>query len=485
LRDALGDSANSPSFIETIPKRGYRFVISVSKRPAVAVMPFLNQTADAKDEYFSDGLTDELIRVLSRVECLRVTAPSVVFRFKRQPRDARQVGRELGVEAVLEGSVWRSADRIRITVNLVGVKDGFNLWAQRFDGNMGDLFGFQDEVCAAVAEALDVRLAVQVREKRPSDVRAYVQYLKGAHLLKKRRPDDVRRAFEYFQDAIRLDPGFAEPYYGAAMFYNVSAAYGALPPRSALTQAEDLLAKGLALDETSTRLHSTLGMLRVFQWRWAEAEQAYKRAISLEPANAFPHMTYPILCSFLGRHDEALLHAAKAVELEPLDLMTNFRLLQANYYSRRYDEAVRTGRIAIELTPDSPYTCFYLALSLAALGLNDEAWSTANQGRKLNDGLPLGEGHFGYLAGTLGHTVEARGMIGELQGRRQRNYSPALPIAWTYLGLGETASALEWLETALAERDPFLGSLMVFPGYDSICDQARFKRLTHELNLPA
>jgi tetratricopeptide (TPR) repeat protein len=244
-----------------------------------------------------------------------------------------------------------------------------------------------------------------------------------------------------------------------------------------------LLSKGLALDENSTSLHSTLGMLRVFQWRWAEAEQAYKRAISLEPTNAFPHMAYPILCSFLGRHDEALLHASKAVELEPLDLMTNFRLLQANYYSRRYEEAVRTGRIAIELTPDSPYTYFYLALSLAAVGLKDEAWNGANTGKKLNDGLPLGEGYFGYVAGVLGHTLESRSVVRELEARREGGYGPALPIAWTYLGLGETAAGLEWLEIALAEHDPFLGSAMVFPGYDAIRDQPRFRRLAQQLKL--
>lgn len=153
LRDALGDSADSPSFIETIPKRGYRFVVPIPKRPAVAVMPFVNQTADPQDEYFGDGLTEELIRVLSRVEGLRVTAPSVVFGFKGQPCDTRRVGRELSVEAVLEGSVWRSGDRIRVTVNLVGVKDGFNLWAHRFEGNLGDLFRIQDEVCAGYRSA--------------------------------------------------------------------------------------------------------------------------------------------------------------------------------------------------------------------------------------------------------------------------------------------------------------------------------------------
>lgn len=194
-------------------------------------------------------------------------------------------------------------------------------------------------------------------------------------------------------------------------------------------------------------------------------------------------MTYPILCSFLGRHEEALLHARRAVELEPVDLMTNFRLLQANYYSRHCEEAVRCGRIAIELTPDSPYTFFYLAMSLAAIGLKDEAWTIANTGKKLNDRLPLGEGYFGYVAGVLGHTVQARSVVTELETRREQGYSPALPIAWTYLGLGETAPALDWLETALAERDPFLGSAMVFPAYDAIREQARFRRLTRELKL--
>jgi tetratricopeptide (TPR) repeat protein len=308
--------------------------------------------------------------------------------------------------------------------------------------------------------------------------------LKGAHLLKKRRPDDFRRAFQYLQEAIQLDPAYAAPYYGAAMYYNVAAAFGALPPQIALPQAEELISKGLALDEGLSVLHSTLGMLRMYQWRWVESQQAHSRAISLEPTNAFPHMCYPILCSLLGRHDEAVSHAAKSVELDPLDLMTNYRVVQANYYARRYDEAVRTGRIAIELTPDSPYTFFYLALGLAATGLNDEAWDIASEGRKLNDGLPLGEGYFGYIAGALGHALEARGAIEGLKARRQREYGPALPIAWTYLGSGEMNMALDWLETALSEREPYLASVMVFPGYDAIRDQARFRRLVGELRFP-
>ena len=485
LRDALGDSADSPSFIETLPKRGYRFIVPLPKRPAVAVMPFVNQSADAKDQYFSDGLTDELIRVLSRIDGLRVSAGSVVFRFKGQRCDAKQVGRELGVEAVLEGSIQRSSDRVRITMSLVGTKDGFNLWSERFDSNLEDLFAIQDQVCAAVAEALHVRLAPRVSQGRPSNVTAYMQYLRSTHLLKRRWPEGIQRAFEYAQEAIRLEPGYAEAYYGAAMFYIVNTTYGAMPSRTALPEAEALVSKGLMLDDNSAILHSTLGMLRMFQWRWIESERAHLRALSLEPTNAIPHMMCAIFYSFVGRHDEAVLHAAKAVELDPLDLMTNFRLVQVNCYARRHDDAVRVGRSAVELTPDSPYTYFYLALSLAALGSKHEAWAMARMGRKLADGMPLGEGFFGYLAGVLGHTDEARLVVHELRARREQGFAPALPIVETYLGLGETANAAAWLETALAERDPYLGSLMVFPVYDGMRDQPVFGRLARELRLSA
>jgi TolB-like protein len=485
LRDALGDSANSPSFIETIPKRGYRFVVPIPKRPAVAVMPFVNQTGDVKDEYFSDGLTDELIRALSRVEGLRVAAGSVVFRFKGQRCDARQIGNELGVETVLEGSVWRTGDRIRISVSLVGVKDGFNMWAQRFDSNLGDVFTIQDEVCAAVAEAMHIGLASQLPKAHPANANAYMLYLKGAYLLKRRRPDSIRRAFEYQQEAIRLEPNWAEPYYSAAMSFIVRTIYGDLPPATGLPESESLLSKGLALDENSAVLHSTLGMLRMLQWRWEDSEKAHRRALNLEPANAFPHQCYSILCSFLSRPEEAVFHAAKSVELDPLDLMTNFRLVQANCYARHYDDAMRAGRIAIELTPDSPYTYFYLALSMTALGSNEEAWEMANMGRKLAGGMPLAEGYFGYLAGVLGQTAEAREIVEKLEAGREKGYVPALPIVWTYLGLGQTAEALHWLETALADRDPFLGSMMVSPAYDRIRDQPEFKRLAQEVNLSA
>ena len=282
---------------------------------------------------------------------------------------------------------------------------------------------------------------------------------------------------------IDWEPAYVQPYSGSGdVLLRERGVWGAAGSIGA-SRGRESGHEGSGSGSEFSHAAQVLGILRMYEWRWAESEKAHLRAMNLESGNAFAHMMYPILCSILGRHDEAVVHAEKAVEFDPLDLMTNFRLVQVNYYARRYEDAVRTGRIAVELTPDSPYTFFYLALSLAAVGLKDEAWDIANKGKKLNEGLPLGEGYFGYIAGVLEHTAEALRVVQELEARRAEGYGPALPIAWTHLGLGETAAGFQWLETALAERDPFLGSAMVFPAYDAIRDQARFMRLARELKL--
>jgi TolB-like protein/tetratricopeptide (TPR) repeat protein len=483
LRHALDDPADSPQLIETVPKRGYRFIGAVPRQRSLAVMPFLNQTSDPSGELLSDGLADELICALSRIKGLKVAARSVVARYKAPTYDLKQAGREIGVDAVLEGSVRQAGNRIRINVHLVNAQDGFELWAHRFDSDWKDIFAIHDVVASGVAEALRVRLAPTPSENRPHVAEAYTSYLKGHHLTKRHTPANLRRGLEYFQEAIRLDPRYALPYHGAALYYILGALMGTLDPSAALPEADDLIARGLALDADSAMLQNTLGMLRMFQWRWQESERAYRRAIVLDPANAYPHMMYALECTFLGRHDEALREARRALELEPLDPMTNFRLVQSSYYAGHYDEAVRSGRTAIELSRDFPYTHWYVAWSLVALGTQDEAWAMANEARGLGAAQPLSEGHFGYVAGALGHGAEARAVLEDLLGRRERSYCPAVPIAWTYLGLGDAGRSLDWLETALAEREPYLGSVMVFPGYHQVRNRARFRDLVHQMGL--
>ncbi len=484
LRQALSDSIETPRFIETIPKRGYRFVAPLPRRPAIAVMPFANHSPDPDTDYFSDGLTEELIRALSRVDGLRVAGRSVVFRFKGQAYDVKQLGKDLSVGAVLEGSILKSGNRIRIHVHLINVQDGFDVWAQRFDTKLTDVFAVQDEVCERITQALKVRFTANIPESRPRNVEAYTLYLKGHHLTKRQTPGDLQRGHEYFQEAIRLEPGYALPYHGVALYYILRATFGSLPAKEALPEAEELLSKGLGLDDNSAMLHMTMAMLRMWQWRWPESERHYRRAIALEPGNAYPHMMYASLCFHLRRFDQALGEAKKALELDPLDLMTNDRLVECLYFSRRYNEAIRRGQAAIELMPEFHLVYWPVVFSLAAVGRREEAWTLSNKARSLSSGQPLCDGYFGYVAGVSGHMAQARAVLKELKARRLQGYSPALAIALTYNGLGDASSCLDWLDTAFEERDPFLMELAVWPGYDPLRSRARFRTLMRKLQLP-
>jgi len=481
LRQALDDPADSPRTIETVPKRGYRFIGSAPRQSSVAVMPFVNQTSSPDSEYFADGLTDELIRVLSRIDGLRIAARSAVSRYTNRPFDLKEAGRELGVDAVLEGSFRLVEGRVRVNVHLVNVRDGFELWTERFDSDWKDLFAIQDRIAEAVAEALKVRLGIRRPGESSRNADAYTAYLKGHHLVKRHTPSNLKRALEYFHESIQLDPGYALPYHGAALYYILGALVGDIDAGNALLEAQSLLSRGLALDSESPMLHNTLGMLRMFQWRWEEAEQAYLRAILLEPANSYPHMMYALSCSFLGRHDEALKQATNALQLDPLDPMTNFRMVQSLYYARRYEEAVRRGGTAIELTRDFPYTYWYVALSLVALGRQPEAWTIVGEVSTRDFVQPLNLGHFGYVAGASGESGKALALVEDLKARRANGYWPALPIAWTYLGLADYDQCLDWLEVAFNGNEPYLGSIAVFPPYDPLHERPAFEKLARRI----
>jgi len=278
-------------------------------------------------------------------------------------------------------------------------------------------------------------------DSRPDNTEAYAAYLKGHFLVKRHSPANSAKALRYFEEAIQADPGYALSYHGAAVVHILDTLLGASAPQDGMAKAEDLLEKGLAIQTDSAMLQNTLGMLRMFQWRWLESEQAYRRAIALEPSNPHPHMMFALHHSFSGRHDEAWQEARTALDLDPVDPMMNFRVVQAAYYARRYDAAIQSARTAIDLAPDFQPPCAYLASALLATGHTEEAWTMTQKAKELGRGLPFCEGGFGYIAGTLGHTAEARDVIADLAARRERSYGPALPIAWTWLGLGDVDSS--------------------------------------------
>jgi TolB-like protein len=479
-RRVLNDDVDAPHLIETVPKRGYRFIGSVPRQHLLAIMPFTTQPTDSENEYFSEGLTEELIRELSRIEDLRVVAPSVVSRYRNQTYDLKQVRKELGVNAVLQGSVRRISGTVRINVHLVNTADGFELWSDRFDGEWKDVFTIQDRESEGVALALKLRLVAKP-PGGPSNPEAYNCYLRGHHLMKRHTPSNLQRGLEYLQEAIRLDPAYALPYHGVALYHILGALMGDLAPRGALPQTEELLFKGLALAGESSMLQNTLAILRMFQWRWRDAQESFQRAINQEPGNPYPHLMFALLCTFLGRHEQALQEARQALQLDPLDPLANFRMVQCLYYARQYEEAVQSSHTAIELSRDFPYTHWYAAWSLAALGREAEAWNVATGARRQTGLQPFNLGQLGYLAGMLGHTAEALAVLSELKDRRDHSYSPALPIAWAYLGMGDSKRCLDWLETALAECEPYLASVAVFPGYDALRNNSRFQRVADHI----
>jgi TolB-like protein len=481
LRQVLNDPVGSSRIIETVPKRGYRFIAPVPKRYLLAVMPIVNQIPAEEGDYFSDGLTDELIRACWRIDSVKVVGRATVSRFQKQAYDPIRAAKELGVDSILEGSVTKRGDRIRISVQLLSGEDGFAIWTERFDADWKDLFAVQDQVAERIAGVLKARLKTPAAESRPGNTQAYTAYLKGHYLVKRHSPTNSEKALVYFEDAMRADPGYALGYHGAAVVRILDTLLGVTSPADGMVRAEALLEKGLAIQTDSAMLQTTLGMLRMFQCRWRESEEAYRKAIALEPDNPHPHMMFALDRSLVGRHDEAWQEAQTALALDPVDPMMNFRVVQAAYYARRYDVAVQCARTAIELAPDFQPPYGYAAAALLDAGRTEEAWAMTEKARLLGRGLPFCEGRCGYNAGVLGHMAEARAVVEGLTARREHGYGPALPIAWAWLGLGEIECSLDWMEIALEEREPYLAAAAVMPAYDQLRPHPRFGRLLRSL----
>ncbi|HKD04561.1 MAG TPA: winged helix-turn-helix domain-containing protein [Bryobacteraceae bacterium] len=483
LREVLDDPAASPHYIGTVPKRGYRFIGPVARQYSLAVMPFLNRTQDHEADYLCDGLTEELIRACWRIAEIRVAGQATVSRFRRQTYDLVGAARELGVDFILEGSIDGIGDRIRISVHLVSGKDGLEILGEQFDGALPDAFAMRDRVTNRIAGVLESRLTAAIPGDRPENSEAYTAYLKGHFLIKRHNPVNSAKALQYFDNAIEADPGYALSYHGAAIVYILDTLEGILTPRDGMARAERLLEKGLAIQKDSAMLQNTLAMLRMFQCKWKESEEAYRRAIDLEPSNPHPHMMFALHHSFCGRHEEARREARTALNLDPVDPMMNFRVVQTAYYARRYDDAIQSAHTAIDLAPEFHPPRLFLAFALLAAGREEEAWRAAQKSREMSWRLPFYEGQFGYMAGKLGHAAETINVIEDLTARRERGYAPALPIAWAWLGLNDLDSCRLWLETAIQEQEPYLAAAAVSPIYDPLRSGPAFKRLLTQLGM--
>jgi serine/threonine-protein kinase len=454
--------------------------------PTVAVLPFLNLSADPENEYFADGITEDVIAQLSKIRALKVISRTSVMVFKKREQSLREIGATLEATTVLEGSVRRVADRVRIVAQLIDVETDQHLWAETYDRQLTDIFAIQTDVALQIAAALRAELsrdeADRIKKEPTTDLEAYQLYLQGRHCQIRYTEEGLRRAIEYFERAISKDAKYAMAYVGIALAYTELGETGALIPDVAYRRGKEAALKALDLDSELGEAHCVLAVVRFLSdFDWAGAELEFKRALELTPGNADTYDLYGRLCSALERYDEAIAMQKRAQELDPLahraDVATAF--LRAGLY----DEAQRIAARAIELDPHYARGHATLAWAFVKKGLYDEGLAHLQTAVSLSPGDTLWLGQLGQVWGLAGDVAKAREVLRQLEELSHHRYVSPYHLAYVYTGLGERDRAIDFLEQAFESR---AGAVYGIKGsflFTSLHSHPRFTALLRKMNL--
>jgi len=544
IREALGDSADSPIFIETLPRRGYRFLAPVetvchstqaaadpepgparlpgpgerpnrarlwllavailafsglavwgweashhSKLNSIAVLPLENLAADSRQEYFADGITDELITELAKIGSLRVISRTSVTRYKGSRKPLREIARELGANAIVEGTVLRSGDRVRVTAQLIDAARDQHIWAQSYEQTLGDILALQGRVARDIAEHVNARLTGSEQQmlaaSRSILPEAHDAYLKGHFFWNKRTAKDARQAIQYFERAVELQPDYAEAYAGIAEAYVVLGWDSAvLPPDDAFPKARAAALKALDVDRSSSLAHDALMWADLFyQWNWKEAESEAKEAIRLSPSSVTAHHHYSRLLAFTGRFDEALAESRRSVQLDPLDPIAEGSVAWNSYLARRYDDAIKQSLQIIEMYPAMPGYYRFLGWSYEAQGRFPEALAALRQAQGRLD-APPSIADLGYAYAQSGDRQTSSSSLQTLMELSKNQYVAPYYVAIVHAGLHENNQAFEWLEKAYREHSPDLVFLLTEPRWDALREDGRFGKMLARVGFP-
>jgi len=502
LRRVLGDCRTEHRYIATVPGYGYRFVAEVRlsrERPgklslpndaSIAVLPFANLSADASNQYFCDGLAEELINALARLEQIRVVARTSAFSFKGKEVDTREIARKLKVSTVLEGSVRKSGNRLRITVQLINAANGYHLWSERYDTEMQDIFDVQDEITLAIVGALKLRLLGKeksaILKHNTENSKAYLFYLKGQFYRWKTAPEQFRKCRDYFERAVNADPSFALGYFGLNSYYGYGSAWGVLAPDEGWPKAYAALMKALELDETLPEAHLSLAaFLLVHDRNWAAAEKEIKRVLTMNPKLAEIHHLHSFYFLTMGRFDHAIAEGRSALESDPLSLIYGRSLGMCLYFSRRYDEAVAQYHETLELDQDNSSLHELLGNAYERQGRYGEAIAEWQKATALAGDYELaarlGRAH---AEGDLARAVRERAQRNvELASEKTRRgeYVPAIEYARAWVRIGDSEQAYSWLEKAYSERNVFSLLLNWDPVFENLRADERFDHLRQRM----
>ena len=455
---------------------------------SIAVMPFVNEGGNADLEYLSDGITDTLISTLSRLPNLNVKARSSVFRYKGKETNPQTIGRDLNVQAIVNGRVAQRGDQLTLTLELVNTQTENVIWSEQYNRKSSDLISLQTEIARDVSAKLKTKLSGADEQKLAktytTNTEAYQLYLKGRFYLGKRTAADMKRALDYFQQAIDRDPNYALAYVGLSDAYRLPATYGLVPTREGYPRSKDAAQKALQIDDSVAAAHAALGdIASSYDWDWTTAEREIKRAIELDPNSAAAHLTYGFsyLCP-MRRFDEAVSEAKRAQELEPLSLSVNTNLGAVLTTARRYDEAIAELQKTVELDPNYITAHWRLALVYSCVGRHKEAIAEAKRALELAPDLAWSKSVVAQLSARAGDRDTALKLIEEIKRMPPNNTS--YMIAIDYACLGDKDQAFEWLNKAYDSKDWSLNRVGVEPWIDNIGSDRRLADLLKRMNLP-
>jgi TolB-like protein/DNA-binding winged helix-turn-helix (wHTH) protein len=554
LRDALGDDPDNPRFVETLARRGYRFIASVEApspeplaqplptsasptpmkgtgrgfRPAyllgvagiaavilalvvvlngvggnrwrlgldgkriesLAVLPLENLSGDMGEEYFSDGMTDALIADLSKIGALRVASRTSSMRYKKVSKSLLEIGRELSVDGVVEGSIMRSGNRVRITVQLIRVSTDQHLWAETYERDLGDVLKLQGDVAQAVAQQVRAQVTpeqqARLRSAPAVNPQAYEAYLRGSSLLRSDTGSTLRHARAYFEEAVRRDPNFAPAYVGLADCYLELGSYRWIPPQDASRYGSEAIHKALQIDETLGEAHSSLGFLNwQYGWDWQTAQKEMRYAVDLDPNYVEGHITLVWYLAWSGRRDEALAESQKIRSLDPAYPLASFDESGVYYHQRDYKSLIEASQRSVITSPNSWSGHYFLAVGYEGSGRLGQAIPEYQRAVDLSQGDSDTTAGLAYAYATLSKKAEAKRILGDLQRQSETSYVSPYMIAVIYAGLGENNKAFEFLEKAYQERSPDVAYfLRADLRMDSLRSDPRFQDLMHRMNFP-
>lgn len=457
-------------------------VNDISHVRSIAVLPFKSVVeTEGRDETLELGIADALITRLSNVNQISVRPSRAVFKYAGQNADTVEAGKELKVDAVLNGSIQRLGERIRITVQLVSVPDGKTLWADKFDSNITDLFAMQDSFSEQIARSLTLKITGAEHDspakRGTSSEQAYQLYLKGMHWRSKTPPESYERAIEYFNQAITIDKNYASAYAALSDCYSLQASTGILPPAESLMKARVAAERAVQLDDSLVEVHLSLGHLKWLTWDWTGAEKEFRRAVELNPPYPAAHLWYAVYLSSLGRHQEAFAIIEKAQQQSPMSIVINECAERTQLFARQYDETIATGLKNLELEPDRAVSLVWIALAYEMKGMHDEAIATHLKILSLKNikGEDIEALRSAYAQkGWRGYWIK---QIELNQKEAKQKYIPLFEFAEMYTRIGDKEHALEFLEKAYSERADQLTLLKVHPVFDPLRSDSRYREL--------